>query len=46
MRHAVRFALVRRGLEHPLIAAWSEPVEWGNPNTPMQGHLSLTGAEG
>ena len=46
MRQAVRFALVRNGLQFPLIAAWSGTVEVEHPNEPMQGHLSLTGEPG
>lgn len=46
MRQDVRFALVRNGLQFPVIAAWSEPVAVEQPNLPMQGHLSLTGVPG
>ena len=44
MRHDMRFALVRGGLQCPTIAAWSGVLAVAKPNLPMQGHLSLTGA--
>jgi hypothetical protein len=46
MRQDVRFALVRNGLQFPLIAACSDVVRLANPNQPMQGHLSLLGYPG
>lgn len=46
MRHDLRFALVRDGLERPSVAAWSGVVAVEHPNQPMQGHLSLGGAPG
>ena len=46
MRHDMRFALVRDGLLYPTIAAWSGVLAVAQPNLPMQGHLSLTGAPG
>ncbi|PSC73699.1 inactive purple acid phosphatase 27 [Micractinium conductrix] len=44
MRHDMRFALVRGGLQCPTIAAWSGVLAVAKPNLPMQGHLSLMGA--
>jgi hypothetical protein len=46
MRQPLRFALVRNGLEFPLIAAWSGVIQVASPNEPMQGHLALTGRPG
>lgn len=46
MRQPLRFALVRNGLELPLVAAWSQEIEVARPNEPTQGHLALTGREG
>ena len=37
---------VRNGLQFPVIAAWSGPVEVEQPNQPMQGHLTLTATPG
>lgn len=46
LRADMRFALVRNGLEFPLVAAWSEVVRVANRNEPTQGHLALTGRPG
>lgn len=46
MRQDLRIALVRNGLQFPVIAAWSQVVKVAHPNQPMQGHLSLTGKQG
>ncbi|KAI7845277.1 hypothetical protein COHA_001120 [Chlorella ohadii] len=46
MRHDLRFALVRNGLQFPTVVAWSEVIRVEQPNEPMQGHLSLTGVPG
>lgn len=46
MRHDLRFALVRNGLQLPTVVAWSERLAVASPNEPMQGHLALTGRQG
>lgn len=46
MRHDLRFALIRNGLQQPTVVAWSSAVRLARPNEPMQGHLALTGAPG
>ena len=46
MRTPLRFALLRNGLELPVVAAWSAPLAPAVPNAPTQGHLALTAREG
>ena len=46
MRQDMRFALVRSGMQFPVVVAWSGVVTVAEPNQPMQGHLSLTGKPG
>jgi len=46
MRHPVRFAFLRGGLEYPRIASWSAAIIPTSPNLPLQGHISLTATPG
>lgn len=46
MRHPVRFAFIRGGLQHPRVSAWSQALHPLRPNLPMAGRLTLTGRPG